>query len=73
MDAVTLRWLIVAELAVAVLFGALILRPDAWILWREIAAAGIIAVILIPLAASLYLPRAGRLHRSAHVRQHRRV
>ncbi len=65
MDAVTLRWLIAAELAVAILFGVLVLRPDAWVLWREIAVGGLVAVVLIPVAASLYFAHADRTHRPA--------
>ena len=73
MDAVTLRWLVVFELAVAILFGALVLRPDAWILWRELAAVGVATLVVIPLAAGAYFAWADRKERETHIRETQRT
>ena len=64
MDTVTLRWMIVGEVAVAVLFGVLMLRPDVWLYWRSLAAAGLAAFIVVPLATGLYLVHVDRKLRS---------
>ncbi len=60
MDPITLRWTIVGELVVAVLFGALLLRPDAWVYWRSLMGLGLAAFVLVPLGIGLYLTRLDR-------------
>jgi hypothetical protein len=60
MDPITLRWTIVGELVVAVLFGALLLRPDAWVYWRPLMAVGLALFLIVPLGVGLYLARLDR-------------
>lgn len=60
MDAVTVRWIVIGEVAVAILAAALVLRPDVWVYWRQITIAGIAAFILVPVAIGLYLVHADR-------------
>jgi hypothetical protein len=67
MDAVTVRWVIVGELVVAVLFGTLVLRPDAWLYWRELVIAGIAAFVIVPIAVGVYLTHRDRKLHSARV------
>jgi hypothetical protein len=65
MDPITIRWMIVGELVVAVLFGALLFRPDAWVYWRPLVGLGLAAFVLVPLGAGLYLARVDRKARSS--------
>lgn len=60
MDAITLRWIVIGEVTVAVLFGALVLRPDAWLYWRPLVLAGLGAFIVVPLAIGTYLVHVDR-------------
>ena len=66
MDAITLRWMIVGELVVTVLFGALLLRPgDAWVSWRPLMGFALAVFVLVPLGVGFYLERRDRKLRSS--------
>ena len=69
MDPITLRWTIVGELVVAVLFGALLLRPDAWVYWRSLTLIALAAFVVVPLGVGLYLTRLDRKLGSAGVKR----
>lgn len=67
MDAVTLRWVIVGEVVIAVVFGALVLRPDAWVYWRQLAVAALAAFIVVPAGVGLYFSHVDKKLRSTRV------
>ena len=68
MDAITVRWIVVGELVVAVLFGALLLRPDAWVYWRSLTLIALAAFVVVPLGVGLYLTRLDRKLESTSVK-----
>ena len=68
MDAITVRWIVVGELVVAVLFGALLLRPDAWVYWRSLTLIALAAFVVVPLSVGLYLTRLDRKLESTSVK-----
>ena len=61
----TLRWVVAAELLVAVVFGALVLRPDAWVLWRPLVGVALAAFVVVPIVIGLYVEHADRKLRSS--------
>lgn len=67
MDTIEVRWIVVGELVVAVLFSLLMMRPEA--LWRELIPIGVAALILVPIGIGLYVARVDRKLRSSAVKR----